>query len=146
MDLIPKWFSNFPSRSRRPSDILNIGKFFDDMDLGISSSGLSISSDEQSIYIDAHVPGLTAEDVDVSIDQDNVLWIKGTHSEESRDKKRKYYSKSRSTFSYCVPLWDEIDHESEPKATCKDGVMHLTFKKSGESSGSSRKINVEDSK
>ncbi|MBS0623390.1 MAG: Hsp20/alpha crystallin family protein [Verrucomicrobia bacterium] len=148
MDLIPKWFSNVPRQSRKPSDFFNLGKFFDDFEwslnpIGLSSSGLSVSSDEKFVVIEAHVPGLSAKDVEVSIDRDGVLWIKGSKQEEEKDKKRKFYRHAQTSFSYCVPLWDEIDIKKEPKATCKDGIMRLTFEKRKDGQEEARKIHVE---
>jgi len=148
MDRIPKWFANLPYRSRKPSDFLNLGKFFDEMEwglspLGLGSSGLSISGDDKQIFIEAHVPGLAAQDVEVSIDKDHVLWIKGNKKVEEHDKKRKFYRHAQTSFSYCVPLWEEIDMEKEPKAVCKDGVMKLVFEKCQDGQGESKKIRVE---
>ncbi|HEY4831070.1 MAG TPA: hypothetical protein VIH61_00700, partial [Waddliaceae bacterium] len=79
MSLVPRWKSLFPSTSHRPSDLFNLGKFFEDLEHEVESfsssqSGLSVSSDDKAVYIEAHVPGLTAKEVEVSIDSNNVLW------------------------------------------------------------------------
>lgn len=144
MSLIPRWFTRFPKPSRRASDLFNLSKFFEDLeeDMTTVPSGLSVSSNDTHIYIEAHVPGLTAEDVDVSIDNDNVLWIKGDKKEETEDKKRKFYRRSQSSFSYCVPLWEEIDDSVEPEAICKEGVMRIKFAKKKTKQTESKKIQV----
>ncbi len=148
MSLVPRWKSLFPT-PRRASELFSLGKFFEDLEqdfesFGSTNTGLSVSSDEKNIYIEAHVPGLTAKDVDVSIDSNNVLWIKGAKKEEEKDKKRKFYRHSQKSFSYCVPLWDEIDLSAEPEAVCKDGVMTITLVKKKEQQIESKKIKVKE--
>src|SRR5438067_1783536 len=124
MSLIPQWQNKFPAPGRRASEFFNLGQLFENLEkeletLGSGQSGLSISSDDKSIYVEAHVPGLTAKDVDVSIDANNCLWIKGEKKSEEKDKQKKYYRQSQVHFSYCVPLWEEIDTSKEPEALCK---------------------------
>lgn len=148
MSLVPRWKSILP-KPRRASDFYNLGSFFEDMEHELESfssypSGLSISSDDKSIFIEAAVPGLTAKDVEVSVDNNNVLWIKGAKKEEEKDKKKKYYRQSQTVFSYCVPLWEEIDTTVEPEAVCKDGVMRINFNKKKEQQIEAKKIKVKE--
>lgn len=143
MSLVPKWFHRFP----KP----NLSKFFEDIEDELSplisrSTGLSVSSDDHNIYIEAHVPGLCANDIEVSIDEDGVLWIKGEKKVEENDKKKKFYRRSQSQFSYCVPIVEEVDFEQEPKATCKDGIMRVTFARRKERQSEVKKIRVEEEK
>lgn len=125
----PRFFENFSSA---------MPAIFEE----ISSSGLSVSSDEQNIYVEAQVPGLTANEVDVSIDANGTLWIKGEKKEEENDKKRKYLHRSQKTFSYCLSFGKEVDLSKEIKAVCKNGVMKLTFAKHQTTPISSKKIKV----
>jgi HSP20 family protein len=146
--LIPRWRNIFPS-PRRAGELFNLGKFFDDLEsqyeaFGTHLSGLSISSDDTSIYIEAAVPGLTAKEIEVSVDNSNVLWIKGEKKEEEKDKKKKFYRQSQTTFSYCVPLWEEIDYDQEPEAICKDGLMKIIFKKRKEKQTEAKKIKIKE--
>jgi HSP20 family protein len=146
MSLIPRWRSLFPS-PKKGSDFFNFGKFFEDFENNLENlnqSGLSVSNDEKCIYIEAHVPGLTSKDVEVTIDNNNVLWIKGQKKVEEKDKEKKFYLQSQSAFSYCVPLWEEIDTSAEPEAICKDGIMKVTFCKKKEKQIESKKIQVKD--
>jgi HSP20 family molecular chaperone IbpA len=149
MSLIPRWKATLPSPNRRASDFFNLGKFFEDLEQDFEAfssyhSGLSVSSDDKSVYIEAHVPGLTAKEVEVSIDNNNVLWIKGEKKTEEKDKKRKFYRQSQTTFSYCVPLWEEIDTSVEPEAICNEGVMKITFNKKKEKQIEAKKIKVKE--
>ena len=149
MSLIPRWKSRFPTP--RSSDLFNLGKFFEEMEgelepFSSHPSGLSVSSDDQKIYVEAAVPGLTAKDVDVSVDNNNVLWIKGEKKEEEKDKKRKFYRQSQTAFSYCIPLWEEIDTSAEPEAICKDGLMKIIFQKKKDKQIEAKKIKVKEEK
>jgi len=146
MSLVPRWFSHFPKPNRRAAELFNLGNFFKDLEEEMTTvpSGLSISSDEKNIYIEAHVPGLSSKDVEVSIDSDNVLWIKGDRKEKVEDKEKKFYRRSQSSFSYCIPLWEEVDDSVEPQAVCKEGVMHVTFTKKKGKQVESKKIQVKD--
>ena len=143
MSLVPRWFTRFPKPIHRTEDFLNL---FEDFENAMTTlpSGISVSSDEKNIYIEAHVPGLTSKDIEVSIDNDNVLWIKGDKKEENENKKKKFYRRSQTSFSYCIQLWDEIDKNVEPEACCKDGVMCITFSKKKEKQIESKKIKVKD--
>ena len=149
MSMVPRWFERFPSPfGKKKGEGFSLSNFFEDVEnqlnaLTARSGGLSISSDDKNIYVEADVPGLTAKDVDVSIDNEGVLWIKGEKKEEITDKEKKYYKRSQQSFSYCIPLWDEIDEKIEPQATCQDGVMRITFSKKKEKQGESKKIRVQ---
>lgn len=146
MSLVPRWFSRFPKPNRRMGELFNLSKFFEDLEDEMTTvpSGLSVSSDEKNIYIEAHVPGLTSKDVEVSIDNDNILWIKGDKKEEVEEKNKKFYRRSQSSFSYCIPLWEDVDESVEPKAVCKDGVMRVTFAKKRDKQVESKKIHVDE--
>jgi len=136
-DLVPKSFWAFPS----------IRPWFDDEDwstsLPTSSSGLSISEDEKNVYIEAHMPGLQADDIEITF-QKGELWIKGDRKEEEKDKKRKYYRLASSSYSYRVLVPGEVDDKAEPQAEYKDGVMSIIFKKSAQTSP--KKITVKGTK
>lgn len=153
MSLVPRWYNRLPRllRKKGGTDFLNLGKFFEDLEedlapLGHYPSGISVSCDDKHIYIEANVPGLTAQEVDVSLDNEGILWIKGEKKEEKIDKEKKFYHRAQHSFSYCVPLFEEIDPDAEPKATCKNGVMYITFAKRKEKQVVSKKIPVKEEK
>ena len=69
-------------------------------------NGLSVSEDEQNIYISAAVPGVNPKDIDISLNK-GVIWIKGESKEEEKGKK--FYRKATNAFSYRVTVPGEID-------------------------------------
>lgn len=120
--LIPRSFWTFPTL-RMPSlteDLL------DKTIMGTLPSGLSVSEDDNSVYIEAALPGIDPKDIEVTFDQ-GVLHISGEAKEE--EKKKKYYRKATSSFSYRVAIPGEVIPKTEPTATYKNGMMKVTFKK-----------------
>lgn len=108
--------------------------FWDDEDSMLSplsitqDSGLTVSEDDKNIYVEAAVPGLDPDKVEVTYDK-GVLWIRGNQEQEEKDDKKKYYRKASSSFSYHVAVPGKIDEQAEPNAVCKNGVMRVTFAK-----------------
>lgn len=91
-------------------------------------SGLSIYEDDKNIYVEAAVPGIDPNDIEVTF-QDKYLWIRGETKKEEENKKKKYYRKASSSFSYRVAVPGDVDMKKEPEATCKNGVMTVSFAK-----------------
>ena len=91
-----------------------------------SGSGLSVSEDEKSVYVEAALPGIDPETVDISL-EDGSVFITG--EAEAAVEGRKYYRKTASSFNYSVVLPSEVDDTVEPKAESKNGVLWLTFSK-----------------
>ncbi|MDR3623579.1 MAG: Hsp20/alpha crystallin family protein [Chlamydiales bacterium] len=92
------------------------------------SSGLSVSEDKSHVYVEAALPGLKSDNIEVSFEK-GVLWVKGEKKEEEKDKEKKFYRKASSSFSYRVAIPGQIDEKKEPEAVYKDGVMRVTFAK-----------------
>ncbi len=136
-DLVPNnWFS-FPS--------IKIPSIWEDDDwlAGVTSaSGLSISEDENNIYIETSLPGIDPQNIDITF-QDGYLWVRGEEKEEDKDKNRKYYRHSSKAFSYRVAVPGDIDINSEPQATYKHGIMTVAFMKSPKSQPKKIQIKTE---
>ncbi len=94
----------------------------------LPSSGLTVSEDEKSVYIEAAVPGLDPEKVEVTFDK-GILWIRGSKAQEENDDSKKFYRRASSSFSYRVAVPGEIDDSQEPQASCKNGIMKVRFSK-----------------
>jgi HSP20 family protein len=103
-----------------------------------ADSGITISEDTQNVYVEVHLPGLKASDLDISFHQ-NTLWVKGEKKEEEIAKDRKFYKRAKSSYFYQVDLPTEVEENTE-EASYKDGVLLVTFKKSCRSP--TRKISV----
>ena len=120
LDLVPSRFWSFPTRWFDMDE--------DEMSLTATSpSGLSISEDDKNVYVEAALPGLKSEEVEVTFDK-GVLWIKGESKQEEKEEK-KYYRKATRSFSYRVAVPGEVDMNKEPEATMENGVMTVAFPK-----------------
>lgn len=104
---------------------------------GEVNTGISVSEDDQHIYVEAQMPGLKADNVDISLNQ-NTLWIKGEKQDEEKEGK-KYYRRARSSFFYQVDLPGQVEEKSE-QAEFVDGVLKISFAKAKDSQV--RKISV----
>ncbi len=93
-----------------------------------STEGLSISEDEERLYIDAPLPGTKPEEVEVTIDQKKrQLQICGKNQNERENVK--YHMKGSQCYCYEIPLSNEIDLDSKVEAVSKDGILRLTLPK-----------------
>jgi len=108
---------------------------FEDMDEWFPQSmtfsneqGLSVSEDQKTILVEAAVPGLKPDNIEISLDQ-GTIWIKGQQAEEEKDKERSYYRKASRLYSYCTSLPESADLSQEPVATYEDGILKVVFSK-----------------
>ncbi|HVZ11646.1 MAG TPA: Hsp20/alpha crystallin family protein [Patescibacteria group bacterium] len=138
--LTPSRVLSFPS-FRFPS-------FWDDEDELVQSgnaTGLSISEDDQKVYVEAHLPGIDPKDTEVTY-HDGYVWIKGESTEKEEDKARKYYRRASSSFSYRVAVPSDVDQNSEPEAKYKNGILNIAFTKAPESQPKKIQVKLEAGK
>lgn len=98
---------------------------------------LSIWEDEGAFYIEADVPGIAAEDVDVSIEKGK-LTIRGERK-PSRESSSQFDERFYGPFERTVSLNEWIDPRSV-EASLQDGVLQLKLAKRPESQR--QKINI----
>lgn len=106
-----------------------------------SNSGLSISENDENFTLEAQMPGLEAENIDITVDR-GVVTIRGERKEESEEKK-KWHKKASYSFFYKVAIPGEIN-EKDASAFYDNGIMTITFKKS--SGDKAKKIAVKKGK
>jgi len=90
---------------------------------------VDIYEDEERISIEAELPGMKVEDVDISIDK-NILTIKGEINQEDRREKKSFWRVERSygSFSRSFTLPSTIDQENIV-AEHKDGILTIQIAK-----------------
>lgn len=120
LDLVPTSFWRFPT-------VRSAWEDEDDMSMVTTPSGISISEDDTHVYVEVALPGVDPSHVDITFDK-GVLWVKGEVKEEER--KKKFYRKATSSFSYRIAVPGDIDLTHEPEATPKHGIMTIAFTKS----------------
>lgn len=125
LDLIPRSFWSIPSR---------VPSIFDDESDWASflpSSGLTVSEDQKNVYVEAAMPGISPDNIEVTMDK-GVLWVRGSQSDSEEDKDKKFYRKASASFSYRIAVPGKVDETQEPDVVSKHGVLKVIFKKVAE--------------
>ncbi len=124
-----------------------IQQFSEEMEKGLTveygnfTPKIDISEDEKHLYLHAELPGVAKEDVKVSINEDNYIFIKGTKKRpfdlnadakdgEVQKEERTYIKAERSygEFSRSFVLPDNINKESI-SAQYDNGILNITLAK-----------------
>jgi HSP20 family protein len=99
---------------------------------GMWNPSVDVSEDKDNVILRAEMPGMTKEDVKISI-QDGVLTLKGEKKQEKVEKDKNYHRIERSYGSFCRSFQLPTSVKSDKvKATYKDGVLSITLPKSEE--------------
>jgi HSP20 family protein len=103
---------------------------------------MNVSETEKEIRITAELPGVTEQDIDVSLD-DDVLTIRGEKKLERKDDKENFHFVERSygTFQRSLRLPYSVDPE-QVQASFENGVLTVTVPKTGRQERS-RRIQVQ---
>jgi HSP20 family protein len=95
---------------------------------------------ENEVLVRAELPGVSKDDIEVSLTDHTVL-IKGSTSKEEKEEQGNYYRRetTRGEFSRTVTLPADVDTE-KAIAKFKDGVLELTMPKSEKTKRRSIKV------
>jgi len=87
---------------------------------------INLKKDESLFELEIAVPGFTKEHIEVSV-KDNLLIIKGNKAlDDAHDSDFVIKEFDTNTFERVFQLANDIGHE-KITATCKDGILTLTF-------------------
>lgn len=128
-------FRNFSSLTNRMNSMLD--EF--DTDRMFSNSGgfnpsVDVHEDEKQITLEAEIAGVKKEDIKVSINDGNVLVLKGKKSRENKTEDEKdgttflRVERSFGEFTRSFMLPDNVDTDSI-NAEFKDGLLKVTLDK-----------------
>ena len=119
---------------------LGIPTVFDDenwlspwSDQSSSPSGIDIYETENAVIVEAQIPGIKEENVEVNI-EGNVLTINANQEEtdEQKNEKKTVYKSTRQTsFNYSTNL-PRIVNPSKAEAELEEGVLKITIPKTEE--------------
>jgi len=93
-----------------------------------TGQGLQISEDDNHVFVEAALPGLEENDIEVTFEK-GALMIRGEKKETEEDKKRKYYRRSSQSFMYHLTVPGNVDESSEPNAEFRNGIVKISFQK-----------------
>ena len=95
----------------------------------VGSSVVDISEDDEHIYVNTELPGMTREDVELTI-ENGLLTISGEKKEHAEEQKENYYHvESRyGSFRRDLILPAEVDVD-KVSAQYKDGILTVTMPK-----------------
>lgn len=116
-DEIGRWFEGTLERERKEKKS------------ALWAPDVDIKETDKEIIVKADLPGMKLEDIEVSVDKDQLV-IKGERKMEKEEKEKDYIRVERSygsfyrSFDIGVPI-----KEDEVKATYKDGVLEVILPK-----------------
>lgn len=156
MSLIP-WKRNQPSQQLSPVQ-QDMQRMFDRFFRGFPAfpgmpgfesfsafPAINVSDTGDAVCVKAEIPGLDADDVEISV-EGNVLTLKGEKKEEKEEKKEDFYHVERSfgTFMRRVELPSPVD-SNKAEARLDRGVLNLRLPKIAAESSRTIKVNKQPS-
>ena len=112
-----------------------MNEFFNDFDKGFSvefggyAPRVDITEDEKMLYLHVELAGVKKEDVKLSVNDENVLIIKGEKRKpENQDRSHVRAERNYGPFSRSFNLPDNVNKESI-NAKFENGVLEITLEK-----------------
>lgn len=122
----------------------NLPMFPDAFGTSLDSSmpRIEVSETDKEVEILAELPGMTENDIDVSVTED-MLKIRGEKKLDKEEKKKDFYITERSygSFQRMIPLPGGLDLNNV-KAAFKNGVLNITLPKTEEAQSKVKRISV----
>ena len=99
-------------------------------DSGVTAGALNIYEEDDTLIVEAPLPGMRSEDINVVVEQ-GVLTIRGEKKVEEERKERNYLVREHRTGSFVrsLRLPGTVDPDA-CQATFENGVLRLVFPKS----------------
>ncbi|UCG11273.1 MAG: Hsp20/alpha crystallin family protein [Deltaproteobacteria bacterium] len=90
---------------------------------------LNVSEDVENVYVRAELPGVAAEDMEITT-KDNNLVIKGERKIPTEGENVSYHRRERESGSFrrIISLPTQVDNEGV-SAVCRNGVLTVTLPK-----------------
>ena len=104
---------------------------------------LDVRETSDQVQVSAELPGLNKEDVEISIEGNNVLILSGEKKSEEEKKEGGYYRSERyyGAFTRRVLLPADVDFD-KAEANFKNGVLTVLLPKTEEAKRKHRKIEI----
>lgn len=139
MTMKPRWSLGMPSSVQSEVDQL-FEQFFPRNGNGTTtwSAPITLWEENNSFYVEVDLPGVTLENVDVTL-EDNTLRIKAERKLPETERKYWHHERAFGQVQRVISLPDVVDPESI-EAELKDGILSLKLAKRPEAQP--RKINI----
>lgn len=110
---------------------------------GLWSPHLEMFERDNRLVVRADLPGLTREDIDVEI-RDDELVLSGERKDEREEQREGFYRSERSygRFYRSIPLPEGVNPDSA-KASFKNGVLEITLDAPPRPAARSRRVEIE---
>jgi len=104
--------------------------------------GLNVYETKDSVVVEAAVPGVPADKVEVEV-EDDLITIRGKIEEEEKEEKKKtyYHKMEKRAFNYVTTAPRPVKGD-KAKAEVKDGMVIVTLPKAEEAKKKSVKVEV----
>lgn len=132
-DDLDRWFDNLLSRRWLQPDWKIPSWPEREFSLSKNIPKVDVIEHDNEIKVQAALPGVKKEDLDVSID-DQMVTIRASCKQEEETKNENYYCReiNRGEFQRTLSLPTQVDGE-KAKASFKDGILDITIPKSEQS-------------
>lgn len=134
----------FPSLRSMMEDFWNVDNFFSKpMFDGSLLPAVNVRDRKDSYELELSAPGFKKDDFNVTI-ENGMLTISAETADESEEEKEDYTRKefSRSSFQRTFTLPDNVN-DGQIKANYKDGLLHLSLKKSEKALKEVKKVKID---
>ncbi len=135
----------FDTLSRRMGDIMGSMEKGFNVEYGSFVPRVDVSEDEKKLFINAEIPGVSKEDVKVTVKDDNMLVIKGEKKsnikDEDEDKSYIRLERSYGSFTRSFQLPDNVNSDSI-HAKFEDGILKLELDKKEPEKPKEKEINI----
>lgn len=103
---------------------------------------IDISEDEKNIYLEAEIPGMTKEEINITL-EDNILTVKGEKKFNEAKKQRSLIRNERvyGSFTRSFTLHEEANPDST-SAEFENGVLKIAIGKASHKTVKERQINI----
>eukprot|EP01156_Anaeramoeba_ignava_P014560 Anaeramoba_ignava/a609580_14.p2 GENE.a609580_14~~a609580_14.p2 ORF type:complete len:154 (+),score=22.59 a609580_14:497-958(+) len=127
-------FRGFDNVAKKMNNLLNDAEKGFSIEYGSFAPRVDILEDDKHLFVQAELPGVKKEDVKVTVNEENVLYIKGEKKNadvDNKEDKEKYFvrvERNYGSFVRSFMLPDNILADSI-KAKFENGVLDITLEK-----------------
>ena len=123
-------YRGFERLSRKFDHFMNDFEKGFSFEMGAFNPRVDITEDDNNLFVHAELPGLSKEQVKVSVNEDKLLTIQGEKKKEEKKEDKSYIRTERNygSFTRSFSLPDYIDADNI-NAKFENGVLELSLKK-----------------